>query len=95
MKINLNKYVRFKLTPYGKDYFDKYVTNMMEEYHYPPRYNKEAVANSMLKPRGDEYEAQMWELMHVFGSGMWMGNDSCFENMTIEIEEETNVKEKS
>lgn len=88
MKVNINQFVRFKLTQHGKEALRNYVVNTMAECHYPSEYSVQAVSDSLVKPRLYEegyYEAQLWQLMQVFGSEMWNGNDICFEDNSIEI----------
>lgn len=68
MKINLNDYVKVKLTATGSNiYFLKEQTEAPLENGY--------------------LRIQLWKLMQIYGSFMWMGNNFMpFETMEVEIE---------
>lgn len=73
-RMNMNEYVKVKLTPYGKEIFTT---------HCPQWY-------LIVSERGDKegyVKIQMWELFEIFGSCLFLGNPNLpFENNEILID---------
>lgn len=78
MKINLNQTVVVKLTKCGRNLFNLYYSELgldPEDYEW---YAKQK----------DGWHFPIWQLMNIFGKQMYMGSDSPFKNMNVELIEE-------
>ena len=73
MNINLNEYVKVKLTDYGlKVHRTHYLVKSAPVYR-PPRVDEQGYS-----------KFQLWDLMNIFGSVMYLGNPNVpFENNEI------------
>ena len=76
LSININSYCLVKLTAYGEKVLRQY-EDAIPGIHLPsPHWDKKAKT----------FKAPLWELMHAFGPGMYMGNnDMPFENNSVEF----------
>lgn len=69
--ININQMVTVKLTAYGASKYSEYLDS----------FNK-------LRPNlkeGDILRTQLWDLMHIFGSHIYLGMQAPFVDCEIEI----------
>jgi len=76
VKININDYVKIKLTSYG----ETVLKNHMNELNLKiPKY---------LKPNKEGYiTLQIWEVMSIFGKETYMGNEQTIEHNEIIFDE--------
>jgi len=78
MNINLNEYVKVKLTDYGEqihygNYIAKGVSFCMKHKYRPPLIDEQGYS-----------KFQLWDLMNIFGSVMYLGNPNVpFEGNEI------------
>ena len=70
-KVKLNVAVRVKLTRFGAEILNRYNVRIAPQYEVPKAYAKQW------------YEFHLWELMYIFGSQHFMGNDDCFEDSVV------------
>lgn len=73
MKFNINNTVKVKLKPSGWEIHRKYWLPFCIDGYIPPKQDNNGYV-----------EFQLWDLMAVFGSHLYMGCDSPFE-LDIEI----------
>ncbi len=71
MNINLNEYVKVKLTKYGELMYDNYMSS--KKYPISLRFDEQGYS-----------KFQLWDLMNIFGSVMYLGNPNVpFEGNEI------------
>ena len=76
IKININDYVKIKLTPYGETVLKEHLDSLNLKM---PKY---------LEPNKKGYMyLQIWEIMNIFGSECYMGNQQIIEHNEIIFDE--------
>lgn len=78
MQINLNEIVKVKLTKAGKDHWKKYYQKLLGGRGIP--------VNIPEIPKDNILETELWNIMQVFGNGMYNGMPKVFfENNEIKL----------
>ena len=82
-KWNINYYCTVQLTEYGVEVFKKY-----EEQFNHIKGNSERTKSKLkyLAANDNKLRLQGWEMMHIFGNEMFLGNQSVFNLCEVEFE---------
>lgn len=83
MKINLNDYIKVRLTPYGIDILTEYYSNSFKNFYT----DEEILAYMNTKFEDGFLKIQMWEFCNVFGDYMLNGNEQLIFKNEIRINE--------
>lgn len=83
----LNQKVVVNLTQKGKEVYVNYYKGIFENYDISI---KKKYIDLIKEKIDDPISFTLWELMNVFGSHIYPGSDTMFENATIEIIEDDN-----
>lgn len=82
VKVNINDFIKVKLTDHGKDIYEHSNDSLMAK----PEYEK---IKKWLEPIPLEYDDegyvqfQLWKFMEIFGEHMWNGAPQIIENNSI------------
>ena len=89
-KININEFVRVKLTDHGKDIYEHHNDDLMKKVESD--YVKEALKPIPLSYDDEGYtDFQLWNFMNIFGRHMFNGAEPVIEHNNIIFKGETNV----
>ena len=88
VEININNYVKFRLTPHGEEIFDKWIKKNDYLYEVPPVHSNKDKSAFIKRLKGGWCEAQLWYVMNIFGEETTMGRDGCFKNSLFIFEED-------
>jgi len=81
MKININDYVKIKLTDYGKEVLKETKEEFLTSFN--KRYNTKHTVDSFFEKIEYDKEGytkfQLWHLMEIFGDYMYNGADNVFD----------------
>jgi len=78
--MNINDKVTVILTDYGREVLYKYRTNLEEKF----KFKFKSLHNC---DQNGKYVEQLWQIMHIFGSEMYVGAKQVFLNNQIYIED--------
>lgn len=79
-QINLNDYVSFKMTDFGKEVLKEKLAAEAKELNLPTSRNIES-----FKQETGEYMMQFHEFAYYFGSQLYIGNKNLIEDNTLKV----------
>lgn len=81
MRVNLNNTVKFRITKFGKETLQKYLTKLKDYYFMP-----DSVIDSLKEKYSKEYiEMQLWDFMNIFGPVCKIGAENFSIDNEVEI----------
>lgn len=75
MDININNLVEVTLTDYGKEVYKRYLH---------ARYTDVDIEHK-IKAADPVLRTALWDIMHIFGQHLWMGNKQLFIDNRITV----------
>ncbi len=82
MRIDTNRQCIVFLTDYGREILQKFLKSRLQEV---PEFCRHDLVVSYTPEETGEFSKSLWEIMHIFGEYLWMGNQNCFVDNEIEI----------